>query len=339
MNSGPPAPTDCHAASRRARFWAGVVAGALVPLALAEVAVRMKPPDDLQLFLGAESSVAGIYRPDPVLRVAYRSVEEYQPFEAPKLKEIQPLNTEQPTWIFFGNSFARGLSASMRERMKEHRILFFRESKDELHMRVAQLRLILEHGLKPDRAFFTLIPSEVAHYVQRPLDWVGVSPHGGLTSDFNRPGEPLNTLLDHSRLVRLAWVRSKLRFADPTFSTVSITERVPEGTVADFRRMFGALGELSRKHGVPITVVILPERRQILGKSSCGLQSALAPLVKEAGLDAFDPKEAFLAYPEKMKMYLPDWHYSPVGDDILLDALLAHLKHPNPKHDKGGAVP
>ncbi len=311
------------------RFVAGVLVGCILPLLVAEFSIRLRPPDDIKVYLGDKSGLTGIYQPDPVLGATYRSLDVYQPAEAPKLADLQPLNTSEPTWIFFGNSFARGLSASARVRYKDtRRILFFREIKDELHLRVSQFRLLLENGLKPERAFFTLIPSETSQYVLRPLGWVEVNKDGAVGTKFNRPGEPLNTLLDHSALVRLAWVRSRLRHADPMFSPRSITEGVPEAAAKDFKVMFNAIGGLSRKYGVPVTIVILPERRQILGSSTYALQAALAPLARDAGLDAFDPHEAFLAHSDKRSMYLPDWHYSPIGDDILLDALEAHLKDP-----------
>ena len=40
---------------------------------------------------------------------------------------------------------------------------------------MAQFRLLLANGLKPDHAFFTLIPAELTRYVMRPLDWVYVN--------------------------------------------------------------------------------------------------------------------------------------------------------------------
>jgi hypothetical protein len=308
----------------RLRIAAGVLAGLLLPLFAAEYYVRLKPPEDLEPYLG-DYGPSGIYRPDPVLRVDYRSVDDYKPYEAPKLADLKPRNTEQPTWLFFGNSFAGGLSRSVRTRLQSHRVLFFREAKDELHMRVAQLRLLLENGLKPERAFFTLIPIEAARYVIRPLDWVYVNGHGAIASKFNLPGEPINTVLEHSWLTRLAWVRTKLHLANPTFRMSRITETVPNSVVEDFRTMFDALGEVSRKYGVPVTVVTLPDRRQILADSSFALQKRLSPLIKAAGLDRFDPSEVFLAHPDKRSIFLPDWHYTPVGDDLLLNAMLKHL--------------
>lgn len=311
--------------SRRAWLVAGVALGLIVPLLAAEAFLRLRPPEDLIPYLGDELSQSGIYKPDPVLRVDYKSIDDYIPYETPPLRELEPLNSEQPTWLFFGNSFARGLSASVRPRLTTHRVLFFREAKDELHMRVAQFRLLLENGLKAERAFFTLIPIEAARYAVRPLDWVYVTRDGAISSKISHPGEPLDTLLERSWLARTAWVRSRLHLADPTFRMSSISETVPASVVEDFRTMFNALGEVSRQYRVPVTVVLLPDRRQILGDSSFALQNRLAELVRAAGLDAFDPAAAFLAAPDKRALYLPDWHYTGVGDKVLLDRLLAHL--------------
>jgi len=321
---------------RRARFAVGLLCGCLLPFLLGEFCVRLRPPEDLQPFLGDEIERAGIYQLDPVLRVAYRSAADFQPAEAPKLADIEPLNPPEPTWLFFGNSFARGLSASVRPRLPSHRVIFFRESKDELHLRVAQFRLALEHGLKPERAFFTLIPSEVATYAKFPLDRAHVNRLGALCKRHRDPGGPFGTLLDRSWLARMVWIRSRLNYADPTFAPSRITERIPLPTVDDFRKLFTALGQLSRQYQVPVTVVVLPERRQILGTSNYALQSTLLELAKTAGVDAFDPRAAFLAYSDKRAMYIPDWHYSPVGDGILLDALLAHLKQNTPSIAEGG---
>jgi hypothetical protein len=321
----------------RLRLVAGILAGLLLPLFAAEYYVRLKPPHDLEPYLG-DFGKAGIYRPDPILRVDYRSIDDYTPFEAPRLADLKPLNTEQPTWLFFGNSFAGGLSGSARAQLRSHRVLFFREVKDELHMRIAQLRLLLENGLKPERVFFTIIPIEVARYVIRPLDWVYVNRQGAISSKYNSPGEPINTVLEQSWLARLAWVRSKLHLADPTYRMSRITESVPATAIEDFRTLFNALGEVSRKHGVPVTVVTLPDRRQILGESSFALQEQLSALIKSARLDKFDPSEVFLAYSDKRAIFLPDWHYTPIGSKLLLEALLKHLARPESVAAQGGSA-
>lgn len=321
----------------RVRFAVGLVAGLALPLLAGEAYVRFQPPEDLEPYLGDQSSRSGIYRPDPRLRVDYRSIDDYVPYDTPRLADITWPDPSQPVWLFFGNSFARGMSAAVRAALPSHRVLFFREAKDEFHLRVAQARLLLENGLRADRMFFTLIPIEFARYVLRPLPWVYVNSHGSISQRFRMPGWPLDQLLTHSWLARVAWIRTKLHHADPTFRMSRITEIVPQTVLDDFKVMFGILAEVSRKHSVPTTIVLLPDRRQILGRSDFTLQNKLIELAKGAGLDVFDPRNALLAYGDKRAMYVPDWHYSPLGDRLLLDALSAHLKQPiqaAPRRDK-----
>lgn len=328
--------TDSRRSNRRPWLVAGVVIGLALPLLAAESFLRFKPPEDLLPYLGDARSQRGIYKPDPILRADYQSIDLYIPYETPPLRDLSPLNTAEPTWLFFGNSFARGLSNSVRPRLPSHRVLFFREAKDEFHLRVAQFRLLAASGLKAERAFFTLIPAEIARYAHRPLEWVFVGRGGALAEDFNRPGEPLNALLDHSWLARTAWIRSRLHRANRLFRSSSISESVPESVTSDFQTMLNALGAISREYRIPVTVVLLPDRRQILGSSTFSLQRQLAALAKAAGLDAFDPSEAFLAAPDKRALYQPDWHYNENGDAILLDRLLAHLLKASGKVSRAG---
>ena len=94
--------------------------------------------------------------------------------------------------------------------------------------------------------------------------------------------------------------------------------------------MLGALAELSRKHQVPVTIVLLPDRRQILGNSNFELQKKISGLARKAGLDVLDPRAVFLDYPDKRAMYLPDWHYTSLGQGLLFEGLMAHLRRSSP---------
>jgi hypothetical protein len=322
----------------RVRFALGLVVGLVLPVLAGEAYVRIQPPEDLEPYLGDQSSRTGIYRPDPQLRVDYRSIDVYVPKEAPRFADIK-LDPSRPVWLFFGNSFAGNLADSVVPALPSHQILFFREPKDEFHMRVAQARLLLENGLRADRMFFTLIPIEFARYVLRPLPWVYVNSHGAIGRRFRMGGWPISDLLTHSWLARVAWIRTKLHHADPTFRMSRITETVPESVLDDFKVMLGVLGDVSRKHGVPATIILLPDRRQILNTSDFVLQAKISELVKAAGLDVLDPRDAFLAYPDKRAMYVPDWHYSAIGDQVLLGALAAHLKQSIPVPQRREAAP
>jgi len=310
----------------RFRFVIGVMIGLFVPLVFGEAYTRLRPPADIQEYLGDDSPLKGIYRPDAVLGADYRSINDYRPAESPPFAEIRPLNVPH-TWLFFGNSFARGMSETARDELPSQRILFFRESKDRLHLRIAQARMLLENGLKPEHIIFTLIAGEIAAYAKLPLSSVYVNRGGAITYRVRMPPAPWNQVLIHGRLALMAWVRSGLYQANPGFRPWHITETVPEIAVADFRRLFGVLGELSRKHGIPVTVIIFPDRRQILSNNSkFTMQKTIIELGKGAGLDVFDPSPLLLRYPDKKALYVPDWHYTELGNRMILADLLKHLE-------------
>ncbi len=307
-------------------FSIGFIIGLLMPLLFGEAYIRFRPPIDLQNYLGDDSPLTGIYKPDAELGVDYRSIDEYRPDEAPRFSDINPLNTSNSTWLFFGNSFAGNLSYAAADQLPSYRIMFFREPKDRLHMRVAQARMLLEHGMKPQRMIFTLIPGEIAVYTQLPLSSVYVNKNGAITYRVRMPRAPWDKPLIYSRLALMAWVQSGLYRAIPGFQLTKITETFPESVTSDFRRLFGKLGDLSRKYDVPITVIILPDRRQILfDKSNFTMQKAITELGKEAGLDVFDPTPMMLSQPDKRALYVPDAHYTKLGYNLVIQNLRDHL--------------
>jgi len=316
----------------RSYFAIGLLLGLLVPLIIGEAYVRIRPPADVQEYLGEGSPLTGIYRPDSALGVDYSSIEEYRPFDAPRFSEIKPLNTTEPTWLFFGNSFARGLSMTAREAMTSHRILFFREAKDRLHMRIAQARMLLANGLKPERMVFTLIPIEIARYAAFPLSSVYVNRNGAITYRVRMPPSPFDKIVMHSRLALVAWIRSGLHRWNPTFRLSRITEVVPESVELDFRHLFGEMRQLSQKYSVPITVVILPDRRQILeDQSNFVMQKTVSRLARNAGLDVIDPSEALRRQPDRRALYLPDWHYTPLGNGLVMKELRSRVEADRPR--------
>ncbi len=306
---------------------AGVIAGLAVPLLLGEAFTRLRPPANIQAFLGDASPMTGIYRSDPVLRVNYRSPDLYRPAEAPRLSEI-PKNSVKPTWAFFGVSFGFGTARTAQKLMPSHRILFFREIGDRLNLRVQQARMIIDQGIKTDRLIFVLIPLEIARYTETPLSSFYVNRNGALTYTVRTPPRPFDWILRHSRLALVAWVRARRHNALPNFRLSSITENVPEIVRNDFRTMFGELGKLQREKGVPVTILVLPDRRQVLFDSSnYVLQKTMSTLAKEAGIDLYDPVELLRAEPDRWGLYVPDWHYTESGYRLILKGLGEHLKN------------
>jgi hypothetical protein len=304
---------------------AGVVVGLALPLVLGEAFARLRPPANIQEFLGENSPLTGIYRSDPVLGLNYRSPELYRPTEAPQLSQI-PKATAKPTWMFFGVSFAWGISKVADRDMPSHRILFFREANDRLNMRVQQARMILDYGIKAERLIFVLIPIEIARYTETPLSSFHINQAGALTYNVRVPPKPFDWVVSNSRLALIAWVRARRHNALPNFRLSTITENVPEIVARDFRLMFGELGKLQREKNVPVTILMLPDRRQVLSDgSNYTLQKTIASLAKEAGLDIYDPVELLRAQPDKPALYIPDWHYTDLGYRLIVEDLQRHV--------------
>ena len=311
----------------RMRFAVGLVAGLVLPLLLGEVYLRIDPPESVHAYLGDRSPLKGSYVSDPVLGAGYRALADYRPLHDPKFVEMASLNSPEPTWLFFGNSFAYGLSLAAKELRPSYRMYYLQERKDRLHLRIAQARLLLESGLRPQHLFFTVIPLEVRAYARTPLSSVYVNRNGAINYHYRLPGPPLDRLITHSRLALVAWVSSGLHQSDLLLRHSQVSEFLPQPVVDDFRRMFEVIGELSRKYQVPATVVTLPHRNQILrDESRFVMQRTLIRLGEQAGIKVFDPGDALRAYPNRRALFLPDWHHTPLGNKLLMSALLSEIE-------------
>lgn len=328
-----------HRTEKR-RSWivaAGVVLGLLLPLALGEAFLRVRPPENIRQFLDGDPILMRHYRSDAVLRMNYRSPDSYRPTEAPPLAQIEK-SVSKPTWAVFGVSFGKGISETAREMMPSHRILFFREANDRLNMRVQQARMILDYGIKVDRLIFVLIPQEIARYTETPLSFFNINADGAVVYDLRMPPKPFDALVKNSRLALIGWVRARRHNAIPNFRLSTITENVPDTVREDFRIMFGELGKLQREKGVPVTVVMLPDRRQVLNDgSSYLLQKTMKALASEAGIDIYDPVELLRAQPDRRALYIPDWHYTERGYGLVVDGLNAHFENKKRGLSSGGA--
>jgi hypothetical protein len=304
---------------------AGVLAGLLLLLLPGEAYLYLRPPQNIRQFLDGDPALRGAYKSDPVLRMNYRSPELYQPAEAPKLARI-PKTSTKPTWMVFGVSFGKGISETAARAMQSHRILFFREVNDRMHMRVQQARMILDYGIAAERLVFVLIPLEIARYTETPLSYLNVNERGAVVYSVRKPPQPFEWVVDHSRLALIGWVRARRHNALPNFRLSSITENVPDTVRNDFRVMFGELGKLQREKGIPVTVIILPDRRQVLNDgSNYMMQKTMTALAQEAGIDIYDPVELLRAQPDRRALFVPDWHYTDAGYELVVKGLNEHF--------------
>jgi hypothetical protein len=301
----------------------------LALFAVAELFLQLFPPSDLRPFLGEESGLSGLYKPDADFALTYRSFQEFARDNAKALNRYQPLRKPKdarPMWAMFGNSFvqAPGMLADTARKSLSDRVIFNLGRNELLPLRCAQIKLLLDNGLKPERIFVAILPVDMP--VQMPLDDMLITSSGALTHRPCLPPEPLASLVRSSRLALTAWCRSGLHQPHPGFVKSRIHEELPRTLQTDMRRIFAGLATTSRRHRVPITIVLIPSHDQICKEASFGFQDTLTRLAREQNLDVCDVRESFLTHPNKPALFIPDKHFSDLGNDVLLQELLQHLE-------------
>jgi hypothetical protein len=315
---------------RQLRFAAGFLLAVVCLLAVAEAFLRRFPPRDLYPYLGEQSPLRGPYRPDADFATGYRTWEAFADENAERLAPYLPLGSgtdQRPMWALFGNSFfqAPGMLADHARRRLPDRVIFNLGKNEPLQVRFAQIKLLLEHGLKPERVFVELMPVDCAPLGEHPLWTTHVTSRGAITYTARPTIRPLAWLGSHSRLGLTALVRLGRYEGNPAFNRQKLYEGIHPTLLADLCHLFANLARVTGEWGVPVTVVLIPAYHQIAQGKSFNFQDTLSPMLRELGLDVCDPRDRFLACPDKKRLFIPDRHFSDVGNEILLDELLAHL--------------
>jgi hypothetical protein len=319
----------------RWRFLLGAALAWLVLFGLAEAYLRLFPPRDLHDYLGEDSPLSGVFVPDRDFGVAYRSWQAFREVNAERLEPYLPLRAHpdrRPVWAFFGNSFVQApgmLADTARAALPERRI-FNLGRNEHLFVRFAQVKLLLENGLRPERLFVLLTPLDFVILGRQPLDTIRVTQRGALVYEPRHAEGPLGWLTRHSRTAFTAWVRSGRQCGNPDFRDGSVCRRPEEPLLGDTQRLFGNLARLTQAAGVPVTVILVPGTVQLAGREGFGWQETLTPLLRAQGLDVFDPRVALQAAPDQAGLFLPDKHFSERGNQLLLHELLRHLHYGSP---------
>jgi hypothetical protein len=318
-----------------------LVAGLSAPLLVGEVYLRHWLPPDVQEYWGGRPGHSDIYKPDPVLGVDYRSYADFSAANAVRLRELGALSSSRPTWLFFGNSFvqAQGMLGDTAQAALPERRMFYLQRNEILPLRIAQARLLLEAGLRPERIFFVLLPHDLWHIGKRPLDFIAVNRQGTITTRIRPPSRPWDLLVRHSRLAMVAWIRTGRAEGDPAFGRGAVAAAPSARIEADMLRLFGVLATLSQRFAVPVTLVVLPNREQVFGRSPFGFQTAMHELARRSGLDYYDARNPFLAADDKKSLFLPDWHLSARGNRLLLQDLLVHVESVNASAPRQARAP
>lgn len=327
-------PSSSPAAPRSAvRGWPSRALGFLAVLVLGlagiEVLLRWQPPDELELFLGAQSTLQGALAtgraPGVIAYEDYGALRRGNPVSLGGPDEDPPRPIDG-SWLFFGTSFVhmRGALCDTTEELLPELRCIHLDDREVLPVRVAQVRTLLEHGVRPARIVMTMMPVDVGYLGWHALDSLRVSSRGAQVYEPRPPPAPFDLLVRHSRLALAAWVRTGRHRDDPDFARHTLYNEVSPRLRGDLARILGELGELSARHGVPVTLVLIPTERQAIGKGKYALADAVTEIAREAGLDCVDPRELFLGASDHEALYIHDGHLSKRGYRFVARELARH---------------
>jgi hypothetical protein len=307
------------------------VAAALL-LGLAEVYLRRFPPQEHLAYLGEESSLTGIYAPDDDFGVTYRSWRAFCEDNAARMGPFLPgKGPDGPgIWAFFGNSFvqAPGMLADLARELVRDRRVFNLGRNEHLFVRLAQIKMLLQNRIVPERVFVVLLPVDMLDLGEQPLETLYVTSKGALTYRPRLPGGPAAWFIQHSRLARAAWFRSGYHRGNPQFRRQRLTRGLEEPLLGDVRRLFFNLARVTQARRVPVTVLLIPAYEQVMLGASLGFQDALEAFLRPQGYDVLDLRDAFAGLPDRAALFLPDKHFTALGNRIVLARLLAHVRGP-----------
>lgn len=298
---------------------------------LAEAYLRLFPPRDLHPYLGEKSPLTGIFAPDADFAVGYRSWEAFRDDNAERMNAFLASHGQPGplgVWAFFGNSFvqAPGMLADHVRAAAPQRCVFNLGRNELLPVRLAQIKLLLESGVRPERIFFVLMPVDVTVLGEQPLDTMQATSKGAIVYRPRLPAGRAGWLVEHSRLAFCAWVRAGRHRGNPQFNKRTLYQAIERPLLDDLDRLFGNLARLARQRQVPVTVVLIPAYHQITEQASFGFQDTLAGMLRRHGFDVLDPRRAFCEHPGRQDLFLPDKHFNLQGNQVLLAEVLAHVE-------------
>lgn len=313
-----------------ANRWLSLVGfvGAVLLCALpAEMFLRYFPP--AETFPGFQSSV-GILAADAHFGVGYRSWEAFRAQNAADLASLlTPIEPDhRPAWIFLGNSFVHGpgmLVDHVRLAVPSRLVATLHRS-DPLPLRCAQLALLEVHAPRVERMFAPLSTVDLLGLGEQPLATLRISADGALSYAPRLPPEPWAWMIRHSGLAAAAWSRTGRQRGNPEFDKRALDLRIDEPLRSDLHTLFANLARAV--DGLPLTVILIPSYQQLVRNVGDGFQQHLRALLQPLGYDVFDPLPALRRHPHPEELFLPDKHFSPRANRLLVEALLEHLHVP-----------
>ena len=193
---------------------AGFAVAVIALIAIGEASMRMAPPRAVRPYL-ADDTTPGPFRSDPVYGVQYKS---WQSFHDDYWEELIPheklfTSTDPPpTWAMFGSSFvhATGMLADTTRKYVPNRHVFNLGRNEFVYVRAAQIDLLLEHGLRPERILFELMPLDISVLARHTFEMVHAGKGGALAYQPRMPPFGAAVVRD-SRLALAGWVRADMQ--------------------------------------------------------------------------------------------------------------------------------
>ena len=307
---------------------AGFAIAAFVLLAVGEIGVGIAPPRTVQPYL-PDDDRPGPFQSDPHYGVQYRSWDAFRHDYQDGLKPHEFLfaSPNPPTtWAMFGSSFvhAPDMLADTTRKYIPNRHVFNLGRNEFLNVRAAQIELLLEHGLRPERIVFAMQPLDAAIFANQTVSMVHAGPNGAQAFDPRLPSVG-GGLIRQSRLALAGWVRADLQHAVPFHNPAAMVDCVHPVIRVELQALLNRIGAVMARYRVPVTVLLMPNFEQIAKGAGYAFQDEVATLATEAGLDVYDVRDPFRNYPDKPALFVPDKHFSDVGNRILLAELVKHL--------------
>ncbi len=305
----------------------GFAMAMLALLAIGEVGLRIVPPRAVQPYL-PDDERPGPFRSDPVYGVQYKSWDAFREDYAEPLKLQEKLFQPNPpkTWAMFGSSFVHApeMLADTTRKHIPNRHVFNLGRNETVYVRSAQIDLLLGHGLKPERIVFALMPLDVAVLAKQSFAMVKAAPGGAMAFEPRLP--PVGGMIvRNSRLALSGWVRADLQNHIPNYNPSAMTRRMDLRLVAEVDYLFARIAEVAARHHIPLTVLLIPNHEQITKGAEFVFQDELTRIATEKGLNVLDVRDAFRRYPDKPALFIPDKHFSELGNRILLSEFVRHL--------------
>lgn len=311
----------------RLQFLAGFGVAVAALLTVGEIGVRVAPPRNIQPYL-PDDPRPGPFRSDPHYGVQYRSWDAFRDDYAVGLTPHESLfgaSNPPKVWAMFGSSFvhAPDMLADTARQYVRNRHIFNLGRNEFLYVRAAQVEFLLEHGLRPERIVFATQPLDAAVFAHQTTAMVHAGPNGAQSFDPRLP--PVGGgLIRNSRLALAGWVRADLQHAVPYYKPGELTDRVHPVIRSELDALLRRIGAVTARYGVPVTLLLIPNYEQIAKGAGYAFQDEAARLAVAAGLDVCDARAPFRDYPDKPALFIPDKHFSALGNRILLAELVNH---------------